>query len=110
MSTCPAHTYFPVHPLPGNECKNMAQAEKCESSQFCMGDACDSVSPAFPGVAPSVAAGLCSQVCVWMVSLALTAVSSATFYAHAERGKGGWLSFFLQISHVGIMTSQYLGN
>lgn len=88
----------------------MMQAEKCENFQFCMSDACDSVSPAFPGVAPSVAAGLCAQVCIWMVSLAPTAVSSAMFSAHAKEGKGRWLSSFLQITHVGIMTSRYLDN
>ena len=88
----------------------MVQAEQCEHSQFHMVDACDLASPAFPGAAPAGAAGLCSQVCVWRVSLALAAVSSAMFYAHSGKGKGGWLSFFLQISCVGIMTSQYLDN
>lgn len=42
--------------------------------------------------------------------MALAAVSSAMFNACAEKGKGGWLSFFLQILYMGITISQYLDN
>lgn len=55
VSRCPTNTCFPPFSLPGIECEN---------AQFCMSEACDSISSAFPGVAPSVAAVVCSQLCV----------------------------------------------
>ena len=70
-------------------CINTVRGEKCHSvlheRHLCP------VSPAFSGMA----AGLSSQGYVPMVSLALSAVSSVKFHAHAKKGKICWLSLFL---------------
>lgn len=60
------------------------QDEKRENAQFRRSDARDSVSPAFSGGARPFCPVLSS---LSGVSLALSAVSSLTFYANAEKAK-----------------------